>query len=409
MKRSRKPLPPGFAAVWSTVAVDLVGFGIVLPLLPIYSRRFGASPFEAALLVAAFSGASFLAAPFWGRLSDRVGRKPILIVSLAGTAVGSLVTGLAGSLVLLYVGRVIDGVSGASVAVAQASVSDVASPDERPRLFGLLGAAFGLGFVGGPAIGAVAALGGPRLPFLLAAAIAGINAVIAVRRLPETHSGGAPGSWQFNPFAGLAGVQGVGRLVAVAFLALVAFSGFEATLPLFGQRHLGFSLTSTGAIFAAVGVGIVLVEGGAVRPLVRRWGEATTLGVGLVVNAAGLGLLAAASSWLLAAPALALLAGGQGLVQPTMASAIAGRAPADRRGRALGAQQSAAGLARVMGPVAGGALLGGHASGLPYLLGAVLTVLAVVLAVVPPVRPRLLMLPSSNIGPGQPASRQEAS
>jgi DHA1 family tetracycline resistance protein-like MFS transporter len=399
----RTPLPPGFAAVWSTVAVDLVGFGIVLPLVPIYSRRFGASPFEAALLVAAFSGASFLAAPFWGRLSDRVGRKPVLIVSLVGTAAGSLITALAGGLVLLYVGRVIDGVSGASVAVAQATATDLAGPGQRPRLFGLLGAAFGLGFVAGPAIGAVAALAGPRIPFILAASLAGANAVVAVRRLPETRPEGAGGGWTLNPLAGLARGRGIGGLVGVAFLALVAFSGFEATLPLFGQRHLGFSLSSTGAVFAAVGVGIVAVEGGGVRVLVHRWGEMATLRLGLGLNVTGLALLAAASSWMLAAPALALLAAGQGLVQPTMASAVAGRVDRRRRGQALGAQQSAGGLARTLGPVAGGALLGASASGLPYLLGAALTAVALVLAVTAG-GPKLL---SSNIEGSPLATRQE--
>src|SRR5437660_3298154 len=191
-RRGRAPLPPGFGAIWSSVAIDLVGFGIVLPLLPLYAKgSFGASPTQVGLLVASFSIAQFALAPVWGRVSDRVGRKPVLVLSLVGTAIGSLLTGLAGSLAVLFLGRVVDGASGASVSVAQAAVADVATPGERARLFGLLGAAFGLGFVGGPALGAVAALGGRRLPFLLAAAIAGGNAVWALRRLPETHAGHA--------------------------------------------------------------------------------------------------------------------------------------------------------------------------------------------------------------------------
>ncbi|MDQ1364716.1 MAG: transporter, family, tetracycline resistance protein, partial [Acidimicrobiaceae bacterium] len=143
------------------VAIDLVGFGLVFPILPLYARRFHVSSATATGLVSAFAAASFLFSPIWGRISDRIGRKPVLVLSLAGTCVGSLLTGLAGGIALLYVGRVIDGISGASVSVAQAAVSDVATPEQRARLFGLLGAAFGIGFVAGPALGALAELAGP--------------------------------------------------------------------------------------------------------------------------------------------------------------------------------------------------------------------------------------------------------
>ena len=187
------------------MAIDLIGFGIVLPILPIYARRFHTTPFQATLLVAAFSAASFVFSPVWGRVSDRFGRKPILLISLAGTAIGSLITGLAGGLPLLLVGRLIDGASGASVSVAQAAAADLSGPSDRARLFGLLGAAFGVGFVAGPALGSLAALGGPRLPFFLAAGIATVNTVVAVRRLPETRPVGPDrvlgrtGRWPGDP------------------------------------------------------------------------------------------------------------------------------------------------------------------------------------------------------------------
>jgi DHA1 family tetracycline resistance protein-like MFS transporter len=146
----RAPLPRGFGTIWSTVAIDLVGFGIIIPVLPLYAERFGATPAVVGALFASFSVAQLLLAPVWGAVSDRIGRKPVLLLSLAGTAVGSLLTGLAGSLPLLFAGRLLDGASGASVSVGQAAVADVAEPGERARLFGLLGAAFGLGFVAGP-------------------------------------------------------------------------------------------------------------------------------------------------------------------------------------------------------------------------------------------------------------------
>jgi MFS transporter, DHA1 family, tetracycline resistance protein len=224
------------------VALDLVGFGIVFPILPVYAKRFHVSSATATGLVAAFALASFVFSPVWGRVSDRVGRKPILLLSLVGTAVGSLLTGLAGGIAILYLGRIVDGISGASVSVAQASVSDVASPQQRSRLFGLLGAAFGVGFVVGPALGALAALAGPRVPFFLAAALSGVNAVVALRRLPETHP---PGAREYverpGPLRVWSSARGAGQLIGVTGCALLAFSAFEATFALFGQKRLGFA------------------------------------------------------------------------------------------------------------------------------------------------------------------------
>jgi MFS transporter, DHA1 family, tetracycline resistance protein len=356
------------------VAVDLVGFGIVLPILPIYAKRFGTSSFQAALLVTVFSAASFVCSPLWGRVSDRFGRRPVLLVALAGTAIGSLLTGLAGGLALLLIGRMIDGGSGASVSVAQASAADLAGPKDRARLFGLLGAAFGLGFVAGPAIGAIAALSGPRLPFFLAAGLAAANTVVAWFRLPETRppgerSGGRSRSDRLR----LGAAKDITALLVVAFCAVMAFSAFEATFALFGQQRLGFGIASAAAVFTAVGVVIVTVQVGLVHRLVLRLGELPTLVLGLLANTLGLILLAGAHSWAAAAPALLALTVGQGLVQTTMASALAGRSSAATRGQALGYQQSAGALGRIVGPALGGALLGAHASGAPYLLGALLT------------------------------------
>lgn len=376
-RRGQASLPPGFGSIWGSVAVDLIGFGIVLPILPIYAKQFHATSLQAALLVTAFSAAGFVCSPIWGRLSDRYGRRPVILISLAGTAVGSLLTGVAGGLPLLFAGRLVDGASGASVSVAQAAAADLASPSERSRLFGLLGAAFGLGFVAGPAIGALGALGGPRVPFYLAAGLAGLNTVVAWFRLPETRqasgSPSRPGPWWRDPVS-----RAVAPYLLVAFATMLAFSGFEATFALFGRRHLGLTVGSAAAVFTGVGLVIVGVQGGLVHRVVTRLGEVGTLASGLVLNAAGLLLLALTHSWALAGPALVVLTAGQGLVQTTMASILAGRAGPSRRGRALGAQQSVSSLARIVGPAIGGALLGSTASGAAYLVGAALTGVALV-------------------------------
>lgn len=382
----REPLPEGFGTIWSAVALDLVGFGIVLPILPLYAERFDASPATIGLLVASFSLAQFVFSPIWGRVSDRVGRKPVLVLSLFGTAVGSLLTGLAGSLWLLFAARILDGISGASVSVAQAAVTDLAPPSQRPRLLGLLGAAFGLGFVAGPAIGALAALGGPHVPFLVAAGLAFVNAVIAAFRLPETRPAG--GAAARAPRAERRS-EGLRAYLLVAFVSLCAFSAFEATFALFGERRLGLRLASTGVVFTIIGVLIAVVNGGLVAPAVRRWGEAGTLRLGLVLNACGLAVLPFVHSWVALAPALVLLTTGQGLVTPTLSATVAGRVSDDRRGAALGAQQSAGGLARVIGPVAGGFAFEYLGVGAPYVGGVVLLGVGVAL-----LSPRLL--PSGN-------------
>lgn len=372
----REPLPAGFGTIWSAVALDLVGFGIVVPILPLYAERFDASPATIGLLVASFSLAQFVFSPIWGRVSDRVGRKPVLVLSLLGTAVGSLLTGLAGSLWLLFAARILDGISGASVSVAQAAVTDLAPPSERPRLLGLLGAAFGLGFVAGPAIGALAALGGPHVPFLVAAALAFVNAVVAAVRLPETRVGrtGRP-----ERSSRTARTEGLRAYLLVAFVSLCAFSAFEATFALFGERRLGLRLASTGVVFTVIGVLIAVVNGAVVAPAVRRFGEAGTLRLGLTLNACGLAVLPFVHSWVALAPALVLLTTGQGLVTPTLSATVAGRVSDDRRGEALGAQQSAGGLARVLGPVAGGFAFEHLGVGAPYVGGVVLLLVGVLL------------------------------
>ncbi|MCU1499016.1 MAG: hypothetical protein JWM47_2969 [Acidimicrobiales bacterium] len=382
------------------MAIDLIGFGIVLPILPRYAEELDASPLVIGLVVSAFSIAQMVGAPVIGRLSDRIGRKPVLVVSLVGTAVGSLVTGLAGAVWVLLAGRVIDGLSGASVSVAQAAVADVAAPEDRPRLLGLLGAAFGVGFVVGPAIGSLAAFGGPHIPFLVAAAIAGVNALVALRRLPETHPGhtgvadaadhrserAGAGDAPDGPLPSEHPVRtwghvpvGARRLIVVAFVALFAFSGFETTFSLLVEERFGLTIGSTGAVFAVIGLALVVVQAGLVHPVHRALGAAVTLRLALALNAVGLLLLAVDGAWLTLVPALALLVLGQGLVTPTMTSAVAGEVPASERGRVLGFQQSAGALARALGPATAGFLYGRVAIPAPYLVGAAVVAVAVTL------------------------------
>jgi multidrug resistance protein len=364
--------PAGFGTIWTAVALDLVGWGIVLPILPIYAERHTQDATVIGLLVASFSLMQLVFAPVLGALSDRYGRKPVLVFSLFGTAAGSLLMGLAGSIWLLFAGRIIDGISGSSISVAQAAVVDVAPVEQRARLLGLLSAAFGVGFVAGPAIGGLAALGGPKLPFLVAAVIAFVNALVAIRRLPETHTSRSRDRSAPDVASSGTRKRGLRQLVVLNLVWLSAFSAFEATFALLGQDRFGLTEASIAAVFVGIGVFHVGVQTRMVHPLVARVGESQALRAGLLSLVAGLLLVSAAHTWAVLVPAIALVTLGTGLVTPTLSSLIADRGGAERRGSTLGVAQSAGALARVVGPISGGFLFEHVGVPAPYLVGAAL-------------------------------------
>jgi multidrug resistance protein len=371
-KAAKVPLPQGFGTIWLTVALDLVGFGIVVPILGRYAERFGASGLEVGLLFASFSLAQLVFAPLLGRLSDRIGRKPVIMISLLGTAVGSFVTGAAGALWVLFLGRILDGASGASVAVAQGAVTDLAPPSERPRLLGLLGAAFGVGFVVGPALGGLASLGGEHIPFFVAGTVALINAIVAWRRLPETRPAEVRQTAREAAKNDTEAKVRLWGLAVAGFTAIVAFSGFEATFSLLAGDRFRLTEGGVAAIFVGVGVVLVGVQGGLIRPINAKLGTQRSLQVGLVLNSAGLIVLSAAENWPLLIVALALLTVGQGLVTPNLSSLVSGRVPDHRRGEALGFQQGVNAIGRVAGPALAGVLYDHVSIGSPYLVGGAL-------------------------------------
>jgi MFS family permease len=373
--------------------MDMVGFGIILPVLPLYAEDFGASPAMAAAVIAVFSAAQMVAAPLWGRLSDRIGRKPVLIAALIGSSIGSLVTGLAGVLWVLFLGRVLDGASGSSYAVGQAAVADLAQPADRPRLLGLLAAAFGVGFVAGPLIGSIAALGGRELPFFVAAALAAGNAIVALVRLPSGRSAGRSAGMPAGQSAGLGPKPGrlalwgaagpaVRRLAVLSLVAMMGFAGFEATFAMLVEhRFPDVGDPTIYGLFALIGLLMVLVQTRIVGPVNARLGTRSTLRTALSLVAAGMVVLAMGGGWAGLAVALVLLVVGQGVFGPTLSNATVETVGADGRGSALGLQQSAGAFGRILGPLLAGVLFGRVAVGAPYLVAAALAVAA--LAVVP--------------------------
>jgi MFS transporter, DHA1 family, tetracycline resistance protein len=377
----RAPLPKGFWTIWTTVALDLIGFGIVVPILGRYAERFGANGLQVGLLFASYSLAQFVFSPVLGRLSDRIGRKPVIVLSLVGTSVACFITGAAGALWILFLGRFIDGASGASIAVAQGAVTDIAPPDQRARLLGLLGAAFGVGFVLGPAIGGLAALGGPHVPFYVAGVVAAVNAVAAFIRLPETKSENHLVSAVRKSLPKEARSPLLFRYAIIGFIAVMAFAGFESTFSLFGSQRFDLTEGSTAAVFLVVGVTLVAVQAGMIGPLTRVFGSRTVLVSGLIVVGIGLITLSFATVWLVLIVSLMLLAFGQGIASPSLTALVAQEAPPDRRGEALGYQQSAGALARIVGPIVAGILFDNVGNGAPYMVGGVLTMIAVFLLI----------------------------
>lgn len=377
----RAPLPKGFWTIWTTVALDLIGFGIVAPILGRYAERFGANGLQVGLLFASYSLAQFVFSPILGRISDRIGRKPVIVISLVGTSIASFITGAAGALWVLFLGRLVDGASGASIAVAQGAVTDIAPPEQRARLLGLLGAAFGVGFVLGPAVGGLAALGGPHVPFYVAGVVAAVNAIAAFIRLPETKSETHLRSDVPKSDVRATRSPLLVRYAIVGFIAVMAFAGFESTFSLFGERRFDLTEGSTAAVFLIVGLTLVAVQAGLIGPVTRAFGSRTVLVSGMLIVGAGLITLSFATIWAVLIPSLMLLAFGQGMASPSLTTLVAQAAPPDRRGEALGYQQSAGALARIVGPIVAGLLFDHVGYGSPYLVGGVLTLLAVLLVV----------------------------
>jgi len=354
-----------------------VGFGIVLPLLPFYADRFGASGTQVGLLITVYSIAQFFLAPIWGRLSDRVGRRPILIFGLLGSAVSYVVFGYAGSLTVLFVSRILAGIGGATVPVAQAYIADITPPEKRAGNLGLIGAAFGLGFIFGPALGGILAPISPHAPGLAAAALCFGNGILAFFLLPESLSeeeratraiGRSPLSLRDVRVALQNRVTA--RILLLSFLFTMAFAAMQPTFPLFGSIRFGLDERHVGYLFAFLGTISAIVQGGLVRRLVPLLGEARLIKFSGVPFIAGLLTIAYSGSVGMLLLGLALLAIGFGGTLPSIVSLLSRVAPPQLQGSVLGIGQSVGSLARIIGPTLAGILYDLRGVEWPYLGGA---------------------------------------
>ncbi len=381
-----------------TIFLDLLGFGLVIPFLPGIARRLGAGDFMATMPGAVFSIMQFLFIPIWGRLSDRVGRRPVLLWSIAASAIGMAMLGFAPTLIWLFVARIWSGIATANIAVAQAYIADVTTPERRARGMAIVGISFGLGFIFGPFIGGELSRFHPfgregMLPPLVAAGLSTINLLMAFRTLPESLPPERRGQSlrRASPidlagFRAAISVPGIGAAVAINFMLFLWFSGMEQTFRLFTADGFGMSDAGTGRVFGLVGIVSALVQGGLVSRMVPRFGEARLIQGGLGIQAAafallGLSPLFGSSGKLALLVAAGLIALGSGLCSPTLPAFASRRASATTQGVTLGTLQSASALSRAVGPIVGGALYAGIDPRAPYLIGAVGLAVAAVLAV----------------------------
>jgi DHA1 family tetracycline resistance protein-like MFS transporter len=357
--------------IFLTIFVNLVGFGIIVPLLPFYAERFGASPFTIGLLFGIFSLCQLLAAPALGDLSDRYGRRPVLIFSLLGTVASFVMLAVAQSIAMLFVARIVDGLSGGNISTARAYIADVTEPKDRARAYGLIGAAFGLGFIFGPALSGVLAKISYTAPIWAAAAITLVATAMAWFWLPETvHRAAAGTGMPFKNLAAMMRRPGLRRVLVIDFVYWFAFAIFQTTFALFVARRFGFDAPKTGYVFAGFGVLGAIVQGAFIRPIVHRLGDKPTFLLGLVCAAVGLVAATFASSVTLLIVALIPLAFGIGFGHPTVASLVSRAGRSDEQGRVQGAAGAMESLGRTLGPVWGNAALQRFGEATPYLSAA---------------------------------------
>jgi DHA1 family tetracycline resistance protein-like MFS transporter len=351
--RLLSPLP----ILFLTVFIDMVGFGIVVPVLPLYTERFGASPFTTGLLLAVYSGMGFIFSPVVGALSDRIGRRSILLLSTIGQATGFFIMGAATTLLWLFIARTIDGIFGANVSATQAYVADVTPPQDRSRALGLLGAAFGLGFICGPMLGGILSLISLSAPFYFAGALAAANAVLIFFILPESLPLENRSGQNRETFVTLF-KEGRGRaivpLMAAYFFMMAGFSIMTAFFAIFTEDRFGYNASANGYIFAGVGVISVIVQGAMIGRLIKNFTEKGIALTGVALLACSifaLPLVQTVTTLLLVSAGIAV---GNSFINPTMNGLVSRSVNKYWQGRVLGLMQACASLGRFFGPLIGG-------------------------------------------------------
>ncbi len=379
MKRS--PL----IVIFTTVFIDLIGFGIVIPVLPFYAEgtAFNATPRTVGLLFASYSIMQLIFSPILGGLSDKYGRRPVLLLSIIGTGIGFLVLGLATTVWMLFIGRILDGITGGNISTAQAYIADVTTEENRAKGMGLIGAAFGLGFIFGPAIGGILSHWGIHVPFFFAAALCFANAILLFFTLPETVTADHPAKHSATRGRSLGHIVAslkepkLAFVLVIYFLFIVAFSIMTTSFSLYTMFRFGYDAQHTGYLFAYVGLIAVIIQGGLIGRLVKRFGELPLVIFGALCFA--ISLFAVPFVGPAAGGLGALLIGGgvfsmgNSLATPALTSLASKSAGPAQQGVVLGVTQSTASLARAVGPTLAALLISSSiahlgADGVPHYM-----------------------------------------
>jgi MFS transporter, DHA1 family, tetracycline resistance protein len=357
----------------------IAGFGLVIPLLPFFAQAFDAPAWQVTLLFSAFSFGQFLSEPFWGKLSDRIGRRPVLLVTISAVGVSYAALAFAPDILWAFGIRFLTGIFAGNISTLQGAMADITPPEKRAQRMGIMGAAFSAGFTCGPAIGGLLAQPsrgalGFQLPLLVAAGFAIASAIAVIMFVRESRPAGARPAKRVRAAGLREGFADpiISRVVLISFIVVVGFAGIEATYGLWTEVRFGWGPREIGLAFMVIGILGAVCQGWLSGRLARRYGEAVTLTAGLAFMGLGLVVQGASPTWHVAVVGFALVCIGQSICFPNVSALISRAAPPDRQGEMLGLNMSGMALARIGGPVAAGQLFSLVAPGAPFAFSALL-------------------------------------
>jgi MFS family permease len=388
--RNRAIDDPVMGILFLIIFIDLVGFGVVIPLLPYYALHYHASPFEVTSLMACYSFAQLFSSPFLGRLSDKIGRRPILLASLATSVISYLWLGFSGALWMLFAARLLAGAGAGNIASAQAYITDVTPPEKRAKGMGVIGAAFGLGFTFGPVLGGVLAGTHPDAadlarPAFVAAGLSAIALLLTALRLKESLPpelrGRAERVGRIELAKDAFARPGLRNLIVLFFLTTTAFAGLESTFAIWANSKFAWGPQQVGLIFFYVGLVLAAIQGGLIGRMSHRFGEARLVTFGAVLLMLGLATLPLSGKLAIILIVMAVLSVGLGFLSPSITSLVSQAAAATERGGILGVNQSAQSLARIVGPLIAGVVYTTSGRATPYYVGALIMAVVVAMAI----------------------------